>query len=81
MVADPDVLDGRVDLDRVDMISPVLQRHRDVCPRARADDEDAIEDAIGKPAVRLFVERLDDPIRRPHALMGNAIDVDGLYAA
>ena len=63
MVANADLLDLRVDLDRVDVARAMLERDRDVRAGARADDQDPVVRPLREPAVHLLVERVESPLR------------------
>ena len=76
VVADTDLLDLRVDLDRVDMLGAVLERHRDVRAGAGPDDQHALERPLREPAIDLLVERVDRAVDRPHRLVRDPVDVD-----
>ena len=70
-------LDRRVDLDRVDVLSPLGKGDRGVGAAARADDQHAGKLPAGEPAVHLIVEAVAGPVGREHRLVRYAVGVDG----
>ena len=79
--SDPDLLDLRVDLDRVDMARAMLQRNRHIGAGSGAHDQHPLERPIREPAIDLLVERIDRSVERPHRLVRDAVDVDRRDAA
>ncbi len=76
-----DLHQGRVDLDRVDLLRALAQRDRDVVAGARADDEHAVV----RPGIRVGVEVerrvLGDLLDRGGGLQRGVVDVDAHVAA
>ena len=56
---DADLLDTRIDLDRVDALSATRERERHIGACSRADDQHVAQGIVGSPLVGLAVERLE----------------------
>ena len=75
----PEVVEARVDLDRVDVLGAPLQRDRDVVAAARADDEHVVELVVLDAVVGEVVERVGvavGPDRGEVRLVREAVHVD-----
>ena len=74
-----DLVDGRIDLDRVDVLRAVQEGVRHVVTGARADDQYVAERVAGSVQVRLGVDLLE-LARWDDVLVRDAVDVDGVPA-
>lgn len=78
MILPADLVDDRVDLNRVDMFGPMRQRTLDVIARAGPDDQHILE----RPSPGVAIEQMRQDIRRPrlvdlvHRLMADVVRAD-----
>ena len=79
VVARAEVLDDRVDLDRIDVLGAVGQRDRDVVAVPGSDDEDSVERRLVDVPVREGVERLEveQGLDVVGGLVGDVVGRDG----